>query len=208
MRTDEALTLLKEEDETVRHVYREAELSELFGVDGEDLKALIAVLESKEILQHAALDIYVYRQSNHMGMKTFHMIVQALRPNDIVYESLEYAASKYGIISQIPTVFTCMTTGEEGWYETCLGRVEFAHTDASVEEIRANTINREKYDEIPFATEEYAEHDLRLLNRCVDLLEEQRIKTYGGVIGTVHYYPCVDDDDEQEKKQNINNQCR
>ena len=208
MGVEEALKILQREDQKMRHVYREVELRELFGVSGDEFGDILASLIEEGILRNAALDVYEYRQSKHRGMNTLHMVARALRPNDIVYESLEYAASLYGIISQVPTVFTCMTTGEDGWYETIIGRIEFTHTDASAEEIYENTINRDEYYEIPFATEEYTEHDLRMLNRCVDLLEEQKIKTYGGVIGTVQYFPCADGEEQVQEKHRESSQDR
>lgn len=192
MKQEEAVRLLEKEDKSVRHVYHKFELQELFGENDQEFEKTFSELVDREVVRHLAEDLYEYRLSAHRGVKTLNMLAQALRPNDIVYESLEFAASLYGLISQIPTVYTCMTTGEEGFYDTGIGRIEFSHTDASEEEIRANTINRDEYFEIPFATEEYTEHDLRMLDRSVDLLEEQKIKTQGGIIGTVRYIPCVD----------------
>ena len=60
-------------------------------------------------------------------------LLRFLRPREINYISLESKLSEAGVISQITTALTCMTTGSPGRFDTPWGAVEFTHTDRKIE---------------------------------------------------------------------------
>ena len=183
MEAETAKDLLEQEDARGRHVFRKDELAALLPGSKEAVERLV---EDGMLLRFAE-DVYVYRESAHVGHATLHEAAQALRPGEFVYESFESAASRWGLISQIPMRLTLATTGSSGEYDTPYGCVELTHTPASESELLAGTVDRSEFGELPLAGEKLALHDLKREDRCQDLLAEERLKEEGGRSGTVFY---------------------
>jgi hypothetical protein len=99
-------------------------------------------------------------------------LLRFLRPREISYVSLETKLSEAGVISQITTVLTCMTTGSPGWFETPWGAIEFTHTDRS---IRIGTDVIAQDDGTFEATLRTAVRDLRRVGRNLDLIDDETL---------------------------------
>ncbi len=97
-------------------------------------------------------------------------LLNHMRPDDLTYLSLETRLSELGVISQVPSVITCMTTGAGGWYDTAIGTIELVHTKRSPRALRQQLT----FDEgrgYYVASPELAYKDLRLLKRTLDLVD-------------------------------------
>ena len=97
-------------------------------------------------------------------------LLRFLRPREITYVSLESKLSEAGVISQVATALTCMTTGSPGRFETPWGAVEFTHTDRA---IKVGTDVVVQDDGTLEATIRTAVRDLRRVGRNVDLIDEE-----------------------------------
>jgi hypothetical protein len=84
--------------------------------------------------------------------------------------SLETKLSEAGVISQITTALTCMTTGSPGRFETPWGAIEFTHTDR---EIRVGTDVVAQDDGTLEATVRTAVRDVRRVGRNLDLIDHE-----------------------------------
>lgn len=97
-------------------------------------------------------------------------LIDHMRPDDLTYLSLETRLSELGVISQVPSVITCMTTGAGGWYDTAIGTIELVHTKRAPRALRQHLT----FDEgrgYYVASPELAYKDLRLLKRTLDLVD-------------------------------------
>jgi hypothetical protein len=92
-----------------------------------------------------------------------------LRPWDFKYLSLESALSEAGVISQIPSRLTLMTTGRTQTFATPYGIIEFVHTAQKPEDLRHQVVwdNRKGF---PVATAKRALGDLKHVRRNLDLV--------------------------------------
>jgi hypothetical protein len=84
--------------------------------------------------------------------------------------SLETKLSEAGVISQITTALTCMTTGSRGRFETPWGAIEFTHTDRTIE-IGTDVVVHD--DGMLEATVRTAVRDLRRVGRNLDLIDHE-----------------------------------
>ena len=80
--------------------------------------------------------------------------------------------SEAGVISQIATTLTCMTTGSAGWIDTPWGAVEFTHTDRAIE---VGTDVWVQDDGTLEATIRTAARDLRRVGRNLGLIDEETL---------------------------------
>ena len=97
-------------------------------------------------------------------------LLRFLRPREINYVSLESKLSEAGVISQIATALTCMTTGSPGRFETPWGAVEFTHSDRSIKVGADVTVHDDGMLEATIRT---AVRDLRRVGRNLDLIDEE-----------------------------------
>ena len=83
---------------------------------------------------------------------------------------MELKLSEAGVISQIATALTCMTTGSPGRFETPWGAVEFTHTDCKIEVGTDVVVQDDGTLDAPRRT---AVRDLRRVGRNLDLIDEE-----------------------------------
>jgi hypothetical protein len=99
-------------------------------------------------------------------------LIRFLRPREISYVSLESRLSEAGIISQVTTALTCMTTGSPGRFDTPWGAIEFTHTDRDIEQ---GTDVHVRDDGVLEADIERAARDLRRVGRNTQLIDEEAL---------------------------------
>ena len=144
--------------------------------DINDVKTVIKDLEyyvESDMIEHVGEDIYAFRIFSMVPCDAQEILTGALRPNDLNYVSFEYALNQYGIISQIPTVLTVATTGDDGLYESPSYRIEFNHVDHDFRKIMENCSLLG--NSILMASPEFAVGDLMFIGRNTHLIQEEEI---------------------------------
>jgi hypothetical protein len=142
------------------------------GIERAYLKLMTKRLADQGVLVRAARGVYVNPHARSMPSDVRRGLLRFLRPREISYVSLETKLSEAGVISQITTVLTCMTTGSPGWFETPWGAIEFTHTDRS---IRIGTDVIAQDDGTLEATLRTAVRDLRRVGRNLDLIDDETL---------------------------------
>ena len=143
--------------------------------DFNDVKNNLAYYIKNEMIEHIGEDIYAFRIFSMVPINAHELLVHALRPNEINYVSFELLLNEYGIISQIPTVFTVATTGKSGLYRSRAYGIEFTHVDHSYNEIIENCFFDESRG-ILEASPIFAVNDLLTVNRNTHLIQEEEIE--------------------------------
>jgi hypothetical protein len=134
------------------------------------LKLMMKRFSDQRVLLRAARGIYVNPAARSTPADVRRHLVRFLRPREISYVSLESKLSEAGVISQIATTLTCMTTGSSGRFETPWGEIEFTHTDRKID-IGADVLVQD--DGMLDATIRTAVRDLRRVGRSLDLIDEE-----------------------------------
>ena len=129
-------------------------------------------LADEGVLVRAARGVYVNPHARSMPNDVRAGLIRFLRPREITYVSLESKLSEAGVISQIATTLTCMTTGSPGRFDTPWGAVEFTHTDRL---IAIGTDVHRRDDGTLHATVERAARDLRRVGRNTDLIDAETL---------------------------------
>src|SRR5258708_27498466 len=140
------------------------------GIEPTYLKLMTKRLSDQGVLIRAARGVYVNPHARSRPPDARRGLLRFLRPREINYVSLETKLSEAGVISQITTALTCMTTGSPGQFETPWGAIEFTHTDR---EIRVGTDIVAQDDGALEATIRTAVRDLRRVGRNLDLIDEE-----------------------------------
>lgn len=91
------------------------------------LKASLRRHIENDLICRVTRNLYANPRSVIKGSKAAGELAAALRPGKTSYLSLEALLSECGAISQVCCVFTFMTTGRKGSYDTRFGRIEFEH---------------------------------------------------------------------------------
>ncbi|HEY1245736.1 MAG TPA: hypothetical protein VGF29_13005 [Hyphomicrobiaceae bacterium] len=143
------------------------------GIEPAYLKLMMKRLSDQRILVRAARGVYVNPQARSLPSDTRRGLLRFLRPREITYVSLESKLSEAGVISQIATALTCMTTGSRGRFETPWGAIEFTHTDRKIE-VGSDVIVQD--DGTLEATVRTAARDLRRVGRNLDLVDEETLE--------------------------------
>ena len=133
------------------------------------LKLMMKRLSDQGVLIRAARGIYINPHARSRPADVRRGLLRFLRPREINYVSLESKLSEAGVISQIATALTCMTTGSPGRFETPWGAVEFTHTDRKIEIGTDVVLNYGTLE----ATVRTAVRDLRRVGRNLDLIDEE-----------------------------------
>ena len=139
------------------------------GIEPAYLKLMMKRLADEGVLIRAARGIYVNPHARSLPADVRRGLIRFLRPREISYVSLEAKLSEAGVISQIATVLTCMTTGSPGRFDTPWGAVEFTHTDRRIE-VGTDVVVQE--DGTLEATIRTAARDLRRVGRNLGLIDE------------------------------------
>ena len=93
-----------------------------------------------------------------------------------MWESLESALSRWGVISQIPVDrVTFMTTGREGLAVTPYGTIEFTHCALDWSRILPNLVPRDG-GMTPLASKQWAYRDLKAVGRNLDLVDMDELE--------------------------------
>ena len=103
------------------------------GIEPGYLRLMMKRLSDQGVIVRAARGLYVNPHARSQPPDVRRGLIRFLRPREISYVSLESKLSEAGVISQIATTLTCMTTGSAGWIDTPWGAVEFTHTDRAIE---------------------------------------------------------------------------
>lgn len=140
------------------------------GVEPGYLKLMMKRLSDQGVLIRAARGVYVNPHARSQPADVRRGLLRFLRPREINYVSLESKLSEAGVISQITTALTCMTTGSPGRFETPWGAVEFTHTDRKIE-VGTEVVAQD--DGTLEATIRTAVRDLRRVGRNLDLIDEE-----------------------------------
>lgn len=140
------------------------------GVDPAYLKLMMKRLSDQGALIRAARGVYVNPHARSRPADARRGLLRFLRPREINYISLESKLSEAGVISQITTALTCMTTGSPGRFETPWGAVEFTHTGRKIE-VGTDVVVQD--DGTLEATIRTAVRDLRRVGRNLDLIDEE-----------------------------------
>lgn len=161
---------LVEADRNGVWAFTPATFSALLGnLDPGYLRLMMKRLTDQGVLVRAARGVYVnpFARSTPTDMRGG--LIRFLRPREISYVSLESRLSESGVISQVTTALTCMTTGSPGRFDTPWGVIEFTHTERDIDftaEVRARD------DGVLEASIERAARDLRRVGRNTDLIDE------------------------------------
>jgi hypothetical protein len=139
------------------------------GVDPAYLKLMMKRLSDQGVLIRATKGIYVNPNARSRPADVRRGLLRFLRPREISYVSLEAKLSEAGVISQMTTALTCMTTGSPGRFDTPWGAVEFTHTDRKIEVGTDVVLN----DGTLEATVRIAVRDLRRVGRNLGLIDEE-----------------------------------
>src|SRR5262245_19264602 len=142
------------------------------GVDPAYLKLMMKRLADQGVLIRAARGVYINPNARSRPADARRGLLRFLRPREINYVSLESNLSAAGVISQVATALTCMTTGSSGRFETPWGAVEFTHTDRAIE-VGTGVVVQD--DGTLEATIRTAVRDLRRVGRNVDLIDEESL---------------------------------
>jgi hypothetical protein len=140
------------------------------GIEPTYLKLMMKRLADQGVLVRAARGIYVNPHARSLPADVRRGLLRFLRPREITYVSLEAKLSEAGVISQIATVLTCITTGSPGWFDTPWGAIEFTHTDRKIE-VGTDVVVQD--DGTLEATIRTAARDLRRVGRNLGLIDEE-----------------------------------
>src|ERR1700730_3398610 len=134
------------------------------------LKLMMKRLTDQGVLIRAARGVYVNPHARSTPTDLRSGLIRYLRPREISYVSLESRLSEVGVISQVATALTCMTTGSSGRFDTPWGAIEFTHTDRN---IAIGTDVHQRDDGVLEASIECAVRDLRRVGRNTDLIDDE-----------------------------------
>src|SRR5258708_31184547 len=110
-----------------------ATFSALLGdVEPNYLKLMMKRLTDQGVLTRATRGVYINPNARCLPADLRAALIRFLRPREITYVSLEYRLSEVGVISQVATALTCITTGSPGRFDTPWGTIEFTHTDRDI----------------------------------------------------------------------------
>lgn len=171
-RTDVSKRLIEADHKSV-WAFTPATFGALLGeVNPNYLKLMMKRLTDHDVLTRVTRGIYVNPLARSLPSDVRRGLIRFLRPRQVSYVSLESTLSDAGVISQIPTVLTCMTTGPPGTFETRWGMIEFTHTDRDIDHGR-DVYRRD--DGSLEATIARAVRDLRRVGRNVDLIDTETL---------------------------------
>src|SRR4051794_7765135 len=140
------------------------------GIEPAYLKLMTKRLSDQGVLIRAARGVYVNPHARSRPPDVRRGLLRFLRPREMNYVSLETKLSETGVISQITTALTCMTTGSPGRFETPWGAIEFTHTDRKIR-VGIDVVIQD--DGTLEATVRTAIRDLRRVGRNLDLIDHR-----------------------------------
>jgi hypothetical protein len=173
MKRSQLMQKLANADQNGVWAFTPATFSALLGeVEPGYLRLMMKRLTDQGVLIRAARGLYVNPYARSMPTDIRGGLIRFLRPRELSYVSLESKLSEAGVISQVTTTLTCMTTGSPGRFDTPWGAIEFTHTDRDIE-FGADVSARD--DGVLEASIERATRDLRRVGRNTDLIDEENL---------------------------------
>jgi hypothetical protein len=173
MKRSQLMQKLANADQNGVWAFTPATFSALFGeVEPGYLRLMMKRLTDQGVLIRAARGLYVNPYARSMPTDVRGGLIRFLRPRELSYVSLESKLSEAGVISQVTTTLTCMTTGSPGRFDTPWGAIEFTHTDRDIE-FGADVSARD--DGVLEASIERAARDLRRVGRNTDLIDGENL---------------------------------
>ncbi|MBV8047135.1 MAG: hypothetical protein JO171_08285 [Paludibacterium sp.] len=133
------------------------------------LQKALADHQEAGVICRVARGLYLNPKSRRMPPDILTTLVAFLRPWDVNYLSLESALSDAGMISQIPSRLTVMTTGRSQIFETPFGTIEFTHTARAPSSLR-DDVAFDATRRMLVARPKAAVRDLKRVGRNVDLI--------------------------------------
>src|SRR6266436_1542972 len=122
MRRTDLLKKLAIADRNGVWAFTPATFSALLGdVEPRYLKLMMKRLADQGVLARAARGVYVNPNARSVPSDVRAGLIRFLRPREISYVSLESRLSEVGVISQVATALTCMTTGSPARFDTPWG---------------------------------------------------------------------------------------
>ncbi len=176
MRILDAIKTLTEWSRRGRAVFTRNDLRKIFPDDSDAaFRDSLFRLVSEGVMYRVSRGVFVFALDQRGDPDRLERIATALRRGCHSYLSLESALSEYGIISQVPLAgITVMTTGRSRVFSTVFGRIEFTHTNRSVDDILDNT--RDVGRPLRLATPGAAARDLRRVGRNTHLIDEEELE--------------------------------
>lgn len=162
--------------EHVKNAYRSRDIGLMLDESGEKLRSSIRRLVDARVVERVARDLYWHPTTAVTRFQPIEEIAALLRIGCACYVGMESAASRWGIISQIPVNhLTVVTTGREGLFSTPFGTIEFIHTKADALEIVMNTVDVPG-SPLRLATKRYTVVGLKRAHRSLDLIDWEELE--------------------------------
>lgn len=175
MKSIEAVKRLHEWDKRGRFLFHARDLGLIFDEDGNTLRSTIRRLLKDEVLVRVAHDAYLYAFC-HSDRNLIGDIATFLRHGEFTFESLESAASQWGVVSQIPLDrITCVTTGRSGEVHTPYGVIDYEHTEDGLPELLHCVADRSPRNVLPIASKKRTVTDLVRHNRSTELIDWEEV---------------------------------
>lgn len=179
LKTSDAIQTFAQWDARGHYLYTTTALSLILGETDNTFQSTIKRLVKARVIERAAHGLYYYAHSRHLGADTIGAVACMIRHGQFCYEGLESAASRWGLISQVPIDrLTVMTTGREGEFATPFGTIEFVHTAAKPAEILANTVGIPGRS-LRLASKGYVVRYLVKCRRSLDLIDWEEVGDRG-----------------------------
>lgn len=172
MKTSDLLTLLDQMDQKGAWLFTSQMLKLLLNESDRACLATINRASKSGILRQVHKGIYSNDRAKSKPPHAAETLSLYLKPGTLSYLSLESRLSELGIISQIPSRLTFMTTGRSQTFHTAYGTLEFVHTKRSPEKIMPD-ISMDQQRGIYVASPERALKDLRHVRRNLDLISQE-----------------------------------
>lgn len=178
MKIIEALNILENYDRQGHTVWSLSGLLVVFRETPATFRKTLERLCANGLLVRVSKGVYVFMRTARDRRTVFGELIAELRKGEYCFESLDSAASEWGIVPQTPLgMITVVTTGRSGVFDTPFGTVEFVHTVAPIDEILENVVMRDDF--IPLATRNYTIHGLRRCGRTTALKEMEALGQLG-----------------------------
>ncbi|HIJ38257.1 MAG TPA: hypothetical protein HPP80_05095 [Rhodospirillaceae bacterium] len=151
------------------YAFTAATMRRIFCEDDRTMTKALKAHAATGVIQRVARGLYVNPRARSLPADRLAAMVPWLRPPpDFSWLSLESALSEAGLISQLPSRLTLMTTGRSGVFDTPFGIIEFTHTNQD----RPDTV-WDDLRELNVATAPQAKSDLMRTKRNLGLVIEE-----------------------------------
>lgn len=174
----ELIRALDELEKSGRHVFTTDQFYKYFPNEPiSSYNSGLARYVDKKLLIRATRGVFVNPRSRYFQQYTLEWIASVLRPQHLVYLSLESALEKteeFDEEEQYQPTLTVMTTGTSGQIQTPFGQIELITTHKSKQHILERTYSIPEHP-LRIATLDMARCDLKSVGRNLHLLEESQL---------------------------------